>query len=178
MPETGARRPSDRPNRNSARIDLQDMLLYLIRHADAVDLAPDAGRPLSPRGREQVEALGRFLLRSAAFHPTEIWHSTLRRARETAVMLSDGLKLKVPLHAVPGLEPAAAPQLVARRASLVRHDLAVVGHEPHLGMLATLLVTGGAERTSFVVKKGTVIALERDGSNWLVRWQVSPGLLG
>lgn len=154
------------------------MLLYLIRHADAVELTPDAKRPLSSRGREQVRMLARFLQRGGAFHPAEIWHSTLLRAEETADLLAAELKLSVPLRAVAGLEPDTDPEVIARKAGAARHDLALVGHNPHLTALATLLVTGRSDPPKFVMKKGAVLALERDESHWLVRWHVPPRLLG
>lgn len=154
------------------------MLLYLIRHADALDLTPDAERPLSARGREQVRTLAKFLARSEAFQPSEMWHSTLLRAQETTDLLTEGLKLKVTRRAMAGLEPEADPHVIARKAGAVRHDLALVGHEPHLSTLATLLVAGRIDPPAFVMKKCTVLALERDDAGWLVRWQIPPQVLG
>lgn len=154
------------------------MLLYLVRHADALDLTPDSERPLSARGREQVRALVKFLRPSDAFQPAEVWHSTLRRADETAGLLVDGLKLKATCRAMAGLEPEADPQVIARKVEGVRHALALVGHEPHLSTLATLLVARRLDPPAFVMKKCSVLALERGEAGWLVRWQVPPQLLG
>ncbi|MDO8543367.1 MAG: phosphohistidine phosphatase SixA [Opitutaceae bacterium] len=153
------------------------MQLYLIRHADAVDSSPDAERPLSARGREQVRTLAKFLGRSDAFAPREIWHSSLVRARETAELLVRGLKSRPPCRPTAGLEPEADPQLVARKAGSLMNDIALVGHQPHLGLLASFLVAGTIARPVVVMKKCTVLALEREGSNWVVRWQLARELL-
>ena len=95
------------------------MLVYLIRHAEAADLLPDAARPLTARGRHQVARLAHFLKRSNAFKPAEVWHSPLVRARETAHHLLAEMELAVPLREEPGITPDDDPQVIARR--LARH---------------------------------------------------------
>ena len=153
------------------------MELFLIRHAHAVDAEEDPARPLSNRGRKQVRVLAKFLSRSGVLRPAEIWHSSLQRSRETAELLARGLGLPVPLVEAPGLEPGDEPAMVARRLRTQEQSLALVGHEPHLSALASLLVAGRGEAPLFVLKKCAVIALERDGARWQVRWQISPELL-
>jgi phosphohistidine phosphatase len=153
------------------------MTLYLIRHAHAVELEDDASRPLSHKGRAQVRQLGRFFRASGALAPAEVWHSPLVRAVETATLLAKGLRLRVPLVEVPGLEPEALPVATLRRLARVRHDLAIVGHEPHLSALAGLLLRGRAAPAVVAMKKGACLALEGKGRAWQVRWLVTPGLL-
>ena len=153
------------------------MELFLIRHAHAIDGEDDARRALSPRGRQQVRALAEFLARSGAFSPAEIWHSPLDRSRETAERLVRPLELESRLVEVPGLEPGDDPARFLSRLKDVREPLAIVGHEPHLSTLATLLVGGRSSLPIFIVRKSTVIALEGVGSHWQVRWQIAPELL-
>jgi phosphohistidine phosphatase len=153
------------------------IILYLVRHAHAVDAPADAARPLSPKGRDQVRALGRFLRSSGAFLPEEIWHSPLVRSQETAALLARQLRLDVPLLLQPGLEPEDKPEMVARRLRSATRSVAIVGHEPHLSALASLLVRGRAAPPAFVIKKCTALTLEGTGRFWMVRWQVSPELL-
>jgi phosphohistidine phosphatase len=156
----------------------QPDLLYLVRHADAIDMADDAARPLSPKGRAQMAALARFLAPSHAFQPTAIWHSPLVRARETAELLQHGLKLTAPLSEHRELVSEADPETVVHKLVGVRGCIALVGHEPHLSSLATLLVTGSAHRTAFIVQKAAIIALESAGRHWQVRWHISPEIVG
>lgn len=151
--------------------------LHLVRHAHAVDATEDATRPLSDRGREQVRRLGKFLRPTDVFQPEEIWHSPLVRAQETATLLARHLRLEVPLVLVPGLEPEDKPQAIARRLRSATRSVAVVGHEPHLSALASLLVRGRAAPPAFVMKKCSVLTLEGTGRFWMVRWHVSPELL-
>jgi phosphohistidine phosphatase len=154
------------------------MHVYLVRHAHAVDPEEDPERPLSRRGEKQVDALAAFLGRSELFQPAEMWHSSLLRSRQTAEQLVEHLKLAAPLTLMPDLEPEDDPRAVARRLKACAHPIAVVGHEPHLSALATLLVAGKTEPPTFVMKKCAVLALEGVGTHWSVRWHVSPDLIG
>lgn len=153
------------------------MLVYLIRHAEAVDTLPDAERALSTHGRQQVVALAEFLRRAKAFRPAEVWHSPLVRARETAELLSRELALTAPLKQVAGLTPEDDPETIAATLANLTRPVALVGHEPHLSALASLLVTGATQPVVIAMKKGATLALERSGPRWVVRWHIEPGLL-
>lgn len=156
------------------------MSLYLIRHAHAVAADEDVERPLSKKGRAQVKRLADFFKRSEAFRPDEIWHSPLPRSQQTAKALAKRLGCAVPLIEVEGLEPEDDARATALRLKNVRCDVAIVGHEPHLSALASELVSKAPTTSAFVLRKSSVLALERDGgraAKWFVRWQVSPELL-
>jgi phosphohistidine phosphatase len=153
------------------------MLLYLIRHAEAADLIPDHARPLTEHGRDQVRALGKFLRNPKAFAAEEIWHSPLLRARQTAELLVREINFKGPCREVRGLTPEDDPQEIAHTLLATERSIAVVGHEPHLSALGSLLVTGNSVRPVCVMKKGAALALECVGNQALVRWHVAPGLL-
>ena len=156
-------------------------MLYLIRHTDAIDLEPDGARPLSAEGHEQVRRMAAFWRTCGEAPPREVWHSPLVRARETAAGLATLLGWKAPLQAVAGLQPEDDPTRLIPRLNAVEHSLAVIGHNPHLTTLATLLVTGRETPPAFTVRKGAMIALEFSGSasrGWVVQWQIDPGLLG
>jgi len=152
------------------------MHVYLIRHAHAVDADEDPERPLSKRGQAQVHALAAFLKQSAAFEPEEIWHSSLVRSRQTAEHLVRHMRLSAPLTLVPGLEPEDDPHAMFRRIKASRRGVAVVGHEPHLSSLATLLIVGKTAPPTFVMKKCCALALDGIDAHWSVRWHVSPEL--
>lgn len=154
------------------------MQLYLVRHAHAFAADANPVRPLSPRGRAQVRALAAFLKPTRAFACAEVWHSPLARSRETAALLVQQLRLRAKLVQVDGLEGDDDPAPIAARLQRRRAPLALVGHEPHLSALASLLVAGAAQPPRFILKKCAALALNRDAGQWLVRWQVSPELTG
>jgi phosphohistidine phosphatase len=152
------------------------MHVYLIRHAHAEDGSRDALRPLSAKGLRQIRAMGRKLRRAKAFEVEEIWHSPLRRAEESAALLAQRLKLKVPLIEVAGLKPQDDPHAILRRLKNTEFPVALVGHDPHLSALASLLVTGAAEPAKFQLKKCAVVRLDLSPAGWWVRWLISPEL--
>jgi phosphohistidine phosphatase len=158
------------------------MNLYLIRHAHALAETEDAGRPLSTKGRTQVKQLAKFLRAQPAFTPAEIWHSPLARSRQTARLLAAALAPTATISEIAGLAPENPPRTVAARLKPVRHDLAIVGHEPHLSLLAALLVTGAATPDLFKLRKAAVLCLDREDpavptALWRVRWLLAPELL-
>lgn len=173
------------------------MRLHLIRHAHAVSVEEDSLRPLSLRGRRQAKALAAFFRRNDWLQPTAIWHSPLARSHETATLLAVGLRFSGPLHEESGLEPEDDPRATLRRLRKVHDGLVIVGHEPHLGLLATLLVSGDpgltassriggppvpasvAETSLFVLKKAACLTLERGQGEraWSVRALIGPSLI-
>jgi phosphohistidine phosphatase len=164
------------------------MQLFLVRHAHAVAMDDDAARPLSEAGRVATTRLGAFLRGTGVFRPAQVWHSPLVRARETADGLVAALDPELMVVETDDLLPEDDPVWLARRLEIypTTHDLALVGHEPHLAALATLLVRGKVSPVMFNLKKGAVIALERTERvhkasgrpRWRVRWMVGPELLG
>ena len=153
------------------------MRLYVIRHAHAVDATVDPARPLSDRGRNQVCTLAAFLKLNSALATGEIWHSPLARSIETAELLDKKLGLEADLVEVDGLEPDDDLRIIARHLKSRRQPLAIVGHNPHLSALVSLLVTGTAEPPRFILKKCSVVALKRTEGSWAVSWHVSPEIL-
>jgi phosphohistidine phosphatase len=151
-------------------------LLYLVRHAHASDAADDAIRPISDRGEREIKQLAGILARSSAFRPSEIWHSPLVRARETAELVTTALQLKPVMRESASLLPEADPVAVVAALANVRVPVALCGHEPHLSALATLLVTGDTSPVAFAFQKATTLALELWSGNYRVLWQLSPDL--
>lgn len=148
-------------------------MIYLVRHADALSDEVNPERPLSPRGRDQVARVCAVLRKLPGFKLEEIWHSSLARSRETAELLVRGLCLAAPLVLTAGLEPDDDPGRIAAILNPKRTDIAVVGHEPHLGVLATLMVYGPERPGVFYpFPKAGVLALSHDGKRWRSEWVV------
>lgn len=153
------------------------MSLYLVRHAHAVTAAVDSRRPLSELGREQTRSLGAFARRAVVPPPGEVWHSSLARARETAELLVNATGWTARLVCVDDLLGEADPRVMVPRLKVTTVVLALVGHDPHLSALASLLVAGVTAPARFILKKGAMLALSRNEGVWSVRWQVSPETL-
>jgi len=155
-------------------------MLYLLRHADAVSDENDDLRQLSATGRAEVRRLAAFLGAGEQMQPEEIWHSPLARAQQTAALLAEHMGLRAPLREIAGLRSEDDPRIIAGRLKTPL-SIALVGHEPHLSGLASLLVAGASEPPVFLMRKCAILALERirggSAACWAVRWQVAPELL-
>lgn len=141
---------------------LARMQLLLVRHAIAVPRSPeleDAARPLTARG---VKRFRREVAGLAALGQTidRIYHSPWLRAVETAELLRplcDDLRETALLADSPGGE------LLELLAGEGEATVAVVGHEPWMGELCALLVTGSTEHGEQIrFKKGGIAWLEGD----------------
>jgi phosphohistidine phosphatase len=114
------------------------MNVYLVHHADAVNPAVDAERPLSARGREQAAWVAAEAKR-AGIRPTVIWHSGKLRARQTGEALLLACNPFARFQMVRGLLPDDRSDIIADAVEAEDQDVMVVGHMPHLPALAVRL---------------------------------------
>jgi phosphohistidine phosphatase len=142
------------------------MKLYILRHGEAVEHGDsrypnDADRPLTARGLQRTKALA-HALRQRDITFDVLFSSPLARARETAEMVERGLRLHSRLEFTVHLAPSGDyGKLVAQLTELrpTPKSLLLVGHEPHLSGLISLLCTGG-QGLSLTLKKGGLCRLE------------------
>ena len=156
------------------------MQLGLLRHAHAGDPGawdrPDDLRPLSDKGRQQAERLGRVLA-AAGFVPDAVLTSPRVRARETAEMVADRLGVPVRIDArLGGFVDLATVEAILDDAGGPARPV-LVGHDPDFGDLLTLLTGSSGLR----MRKGAFALLDVErpltpGSAEL-RWLVPPDLL-
>src|SRR5262249_17078825 len=108
--------------------------------------------------------------------------SPLRRARETAEIVAHGLggiKLEMTDALAPGAEPSDVIALLRRHHDL--HSIALVGHEPDLGHLASFFLSGSTDACRVSFKKGAVACLDGDfdddGRSCKLLWLMQPKML-
>lgn len=125
------------------------MELILWRHAEAEDGEPDSARALTTKGRKQARKAADWLDRNLP-SSCRVFSSPATRTIQTAEAL--GRKFKV--HA--DLGTSTTPERVLAVAGWPDnpHPVLVVGHQPTLGMVAALLITGKAQ--AWKIKKGDV----------------------
>ena len=150
------------------------MDLILWRHADAAPGARDLERKLTAKGRKQAERVAAWLASRLPGRYTML-ASPARRARETADALGTHYRI------LERLAPGAAPEDILEVCGWPSHKgaVVVVGHQPDLGRIAALLVSGAKGEWS--VKKGGLWWLsnrEREGeSQVVVRVVLAPDLI-
>ncbi|MEO0319188.1 MAG: phosphohistidine phosphatase protein [Pseudomonadota bacterium] len=122
------------------------MEIILWRHAQAEIGEPDEHRQLTPQGRKQAARMGAWLDRSLP-SGCRILCSPTTRTQQTVEALGRKFKL------VPEIGPYASATDVLLAAGWPdgRSPVMVVGHQPWLGQVASLLLTGIAQ--DWTVKK-------------------------
>ena len=157
----------------------------LFRHGIAAEReewdGPDEARPLTERGAKRVAQAAAGLSRLDV-QPTHIWSSPLIRAVETAKIAHHFLRIRTTVRIVDELLPHASPN----RLLSILHDLPpescvlCVGHEPHLGMAASVFLSGRAS-ASFPLKKAGACLIELSTpakpGHGLLRWWLTPSQL-
>jgi phosphohistidine phosphatase len=120
-------------------------------------------------------------LRRLGFEVDAVLSSRFARAWQTAELLREeaGWPAPKPCPALEvGRSPAAALDVLRERGEA---SVALVGHEPHLSMLASLLSTGSEGSLALDLKKGGVVHLRADGGigpgTATLRWAAAPKLL-
>ena len=125
-------------------------MLWLLRHAEAADGAPDDERPLTERGVRQAEAAGLALARLGE-HIDICLTSPKRRAVQTAELACEPLGVEIrPEPALAG-EPFDVRELIAGLGTVL-----LVGHDPSFSMLVHDL-TGAQTR----MKKGGLAGISK-----------------
>ena len=153
------------------------MLLYLVQHAEASPAEEDPTKDLSPKGRLDIEDVAHHLKR-LNLQVQQIFHSGKTRAQTTARIL--GLHIHPPggITATDGLAPLDDPGIWKSRLAAMDEDLLLVGHLPHLGKLAGLLIAGDQEKSVVNFKMGGAVRLRRMAPDqWAVDWMITPEVI-
>jgi phosphohistidine phosphatase len=159
--------------------------LYILRHGIAVEPGtpglPDDERPLTPRGEKRMREIGRGL-RRLDLKLDRIVTSPLPRARSTAEIVADALDADDLLETDDILRAGTDAATIQRWLTGRSEDrLLIVGHNPALSDLITLLVLGLSHAGSPVceLKKGGIAGLEPSSSSdrYELRWLATPGLI-
>jgi len=120
--------------------EASDMELYLMQHGQATTETEDPERPLTDAGRAAVQRVAKRA-RAADVRISGCLHSGKLRAEQTAQLLVREIGGEPSIEARPGLAPND-PVAQWFRAETEHQPLALVGHLPFLGRLASLLVVG------------------------------------
>ncbi len=157
----------------------------LLRHGIAVERdeweGTDGDRPLTERGAKRVAQVAIGLSRLDV-QPTHVFSSPLIRAIETAKIVRGALSVRSAIEIVDELLPDASPH---RFLSILRKlppesSVLCIGHEPQLGMAASVLLSGRVS-ASFPLKKAGACLIELSipakPGRGVLRWWLTPSQL-
>ena len=142
------------------------LVLYLVHHGDAVGPDVNPMRPLSDRGRVEVDMLAQRAAERGA-RPDIVWHSGKLRARQTA---ESYWKRCNPLaEFLGGAWPSTnrPDQLIFDAITGDTRHIMLAGHFPHLPRLLGRLKTGNADAPPVEFPLNGVVALENVEAKWL-----------
>jgi phosphohistidine phosphatase len=151
------------------------MELYLVQHGEAKEKEQDLDRPLTERGRQDVGYVASVTARMG-LAPASIWHSGKLRARQTALIFAELLEPIEETREHVGLAPKDDPRALADEIRALEGGLMIVGHLPHLGRLAGLLLVGDADREVVAFRNGGVVCLEHEHGGWRLVWILTPDI--
>lgn len=160
------------------------MNLYILRHGlagqpGAHGMAKDADRPLTAEGKQKLRKIA-AAMKALDLSFDLILSSPYARARETADIVAAAFNARKELECSDTLTPSGSPRELIR---LLNHrkpqpeSLLLVGHEPYLSTLISLLVAGVGD-LSIVLKKGGLCKLAaeslRPGRCATLEWLLTP----
>lgn len=161
------------------------MECILFRHGIAVERADWDGeeglRPLTPKGVEKTREAAAGL-RRLELEPGFLWTSPLTRAFDTAKIIRQMLSPRLELQAQEALLPEASPDKLLSLLMSLPSDATVicVGHEPHLGETAGLLLFGKPAAGLSFKKSGACCLRFREtpkAGRAELRWWMGPSQL-
>jgi len=159
------------------------MKLYLVRHAIAENAGTaayedDSLRPLTDKGREKMKKIA-GALKGIGISPDLLVSSPYVRASQTASILAKVLKYKEEIAYSNSLMPMGeADDMIGEINEKYSVDeLMLVGHEPNLSMLMSVLLAGNPD-ISINFKKGGVCCLSVDNLRYdrkaVLEWLITP----
>ncbi|MFO7968384.1 MAG: phosphohistidine phosphatase SixA [Archaeoglobaceae archaeon] len=153
------------------------MKVYLVQHAEPKPKDEDPERPLSEKGEDDLKKMTSFL-KGKGIRVGKILHSGKLRARQTAEIFS-GVIDSGGVEEVEGLKAKDDPEFWGSKLKTGNEDVMLVGHLPHMGKLAGLLVADDSESNVINFQMGGVVCLtnENEEGSWSVHWMVTPQLL-
>jgi phosphohistidine phosphatase len=149
------------------------MNMYLVRHGEAVSAELDPERPLTRAGREEVERVAQMAA-AKNIQVAAVFHSGILRAKQTAEILAGHLRLTDKVQQLSGLLPQDDPAIAKAELQTAEQPLMLVGHLPHIGRLAALLISGTAESEVVGFAPATVVCCRQGGSKWQIAWALTP----
>jgi phosphohistidine phosphatase len=152
--------------------------IYVVRHAiaeerDADRWPDDAERPLTADGEKRFRDAARGL-RTLVSDVDVMLSSPYMRAWRTAEILHEVAGWPAPERSdLLGASRAPADGLDAIGARPEASSIAVVGHEPYLSRLVSILLTGDLDAVKMDLKKGGVVRIDDN----VLRWYATPKTL-
>jgi phosphohistidine phosphatase len=145
----------------SGSVYFSAMNLYVLRHGIAVEpgtpgFEKDSDRPLTTEGKDRLRQIA-AAMKKMDLRFDLILSSPFLRAKQTAEIITESLKLKKQLAFSDALAPDGNPKALVRQLTELKpvpENILLAGHEPYLSQLIGLLTTG---------ETGVAVGLKKGG---------------
>lgn len=153
------------------------MKLYLVQHGEACAKETDPARPLTEKGKQDVENLADFL-KQAGLHVDRVIHSGKLRAQQTAECLAKAIAAGVELETSGIINPNDDPKAFDWQHESWNINTLVVGHLPFMAKLVSHLVIDDESALITSYQPGSIVCLERgEDARWVINWMIRPELV-
>jgi phosphohistidine phosphatase len=165
------------------------MNFYILRHGIAQEMGmpgmdKDSERELVPEGRRKLRKIA-AAMNALDLSLDVILTSPYVRAEQTAWTVAEAFGMKAKVELTDDLTPSGSMRdLIAaiNGRKPAPADVLLVGHEPYLSELISLLVSGGGDGISVVLKKGGFCRLSvqtlKYGRCASLEWLLTPKQMG
>ncbi|MFC1568863.1 phosphohistidine phosphatase SixA, partial [bacterium] len=120
------------------------MFVILVRHGRAESGYTNPERPLTSKGKNDIEMLGKYLYKESV-QVDQVWHSGICRAQQTAEILAKHLSFKNDLIQMSNLSPNSNPETIRIALNAEAKNILLVSHLPFIDYLSNLMITGNME---------------------------------
>lgn len=144
-----------------------------MRHGDALSASVDPQRPLSARGRDEVDWVAREISKRDV-KVAAIYHSGILRATQTAEIVAQYLAPVGGVHVRSGLLPDDDPAIGMSELEAASAAIMLVGHLPYMNRLAALLINGDPERSVTEFAPATILCCSHGAGRWEFEWAIGP----
>jgi phosphohistidine phosphatase len=150
-------------------------IVVLVRHGDAMNAQENPRRPLSPSGREHVSEVASRVA-ELRLDLEEVRHSGKERARETAEIFAARIGVGVDrVRAMGGLKPRDDVEPVTEKLERERRSVALVGHLPFMGLLASRLLGGDSGLLDLRFGDAGCLVAKRTEDGWRLEQFINHG---
>jgi phosphohistidine phosphatase len=161
------------------------MELFILRHGEAGQrtLSSDRIRPLTSAGKSELFEIAKAL-KTIGLKFDLVVASPLKRAYDTAMIISDVFNIDSKVHVWNELAPEGKKTDVYHKISQLREEYSVliVGHQPLLGeMVNEIIHKSKSSPCNFVLKKGGIVRIRLLRKSNIpkgeLKWLLTPRIL-
>jgi phosphohistidine phosphatase len=151
------------------------MISIIVQHGDNISKEENPDKPLSTKGRDQIQNLVNFL-NVIKWYPERIIHSGKLRAAETAEIAGKGTGCTL-IEVEEYLDPKDDPARLVKELGERDENILVVGHMPFLGELVKK-ITNSTENDIIDITHGSPLMITKKDNRLIVDTYIQNRYLG